>query len=75
LREKVKFESIPMDTDFSNYSLEVLLQEPARLEQSISISKNSFDEGMTRYYDFFIKTCENASTITDDLEEIGRAHV
>jgi hypothetical protein len=68
IAEKVKIESIPMDMDFSNYSLEVLLQEPARLEQSISISKNSFDEGMTRYYDFFIKTCENASTITDDLE-------
>jgi hypothetical protein len=57
-----------MDLDFSNYSLEVLLQEPGRLEQSISISKNSFEEGMTRYYDFFIKTCENASTITEDLE-------
>lgn len=55
--------------EFSSYSLEVLLAEPSRLKQSISLLKNQFDESMTSNYDFFIKTCENASKITDDLEE------
>lgn len=54
--------------DFSNYSLDVLLEEPDRLEKSISYLKGQFDETMTSNYDFFIKTCESASTITDDLE-------
>ncbi|OHT06223.1 hypothetical protein TRFO_25766 [Tritrichomonas foetus] len=57
-----------MDSDFSNYSLDVLLNEPSRLERSISSLKDQFEQSMTSNYDFFIKTCENASTITDDLE-------
>lgn len=57
-----------MDSDFSSYSFEVLLNEPSRLEKSISLLKDQFDESMTSNYDFFIKTCENATTITDDLE-------
>lgn len=59
---------IKMDSDFSSYSFEVLLNEPSRLEKSISFLKDQFDESMTSNYDFFIKTCENATTITDDLE-------
>ena len=57
-----------MDSDFSSYSFEVLLNEPSRLEKSISLLKDQFDTSMTSNYDFFIKTCENATTITDDLE-------
>lgn len=57
-----------MDADVSSFTLDVLLQEPDRLEKSIASLKSQFDESMTSNYDFFIKTCENASTITDDLE-------
>lgn len=57
-----------IDADFSSFTLDVLLQEPDRLEKSIASLKSQFDESMTSNYDFFIKTCENASTITDDLE-------
>lgn len=62
-----------MDSDFASYSLDVLLQEPERLEKSIASLKSQFDESMTSNYDFFIKTCENASTITDDLERCTSA--
>jgi hypothetical protein len=57
-----------MDGDFATYSLEVLLQEPERLENSIASLKHQFDESMTANYDFFLTTCEHASTITEDLE-------
>jgi hypothetical protein len=57
-----------MDALFSTCSLDVLLQEPARLEESIASLKRQFDESMTTNYDFFLRTCENASTITEDLE-------
>jgi hypothetical protein len=61
-----------MDSDFSSYSLEILLQEPDRLKNSIDSLKNQFDQSMASNYDFFIKTCENASTITDDLESCAK---
>lgn len=58
-----------MTNDFSSFSLNVLLQEPARLEKSISLLRDQFDESMTSNYDYFIKTVENVSTITEDLEK------
>jgi hypothetical protein len=61
-----------LETDFSSYSLEVLLQEPDRLTQSIAAHKQQFDRSMATHYDFFIKTCENASKITDDLESCSK---
>ena len=54
--------------NFSTIELSVLLKEPNRLESSIAALQSQFEESMTRNYDFFIKTCESASTITDDLE-------
>ncbi|KAH0791940.1 conserved oligomeric Golgi complex subunit 8-like [Histomonas meleagridis] len=57
-----------MEIDFSSYHLNVLLKEPERLEKSIALLKDQFDESVSNNYDFFIKTCENVSTITDDLE-------
>ena len=57
-----------MDLDLSSFTLDVLLDEPARLERSISSLKSQFDTSMASNYDFFIKTCATASTITDDLE-------
>lgn len=57
-----------MDPDFSSLSFEVLLKEPARLEKSIQSLKEQFDENMKIRYDYFIKTCENTATITDNLD-------
>lgn len=57
-----------MEWDFSNYSLDVLLEEPDRLEKSIRSLKDQFDDTMTNNYDYFIKTCESASTIPEDLD-------
>jgi len=54
---------------FSSMELSVLLKEPSRLQNSIAALQNQFDESMTRNYDLFIKTCESASTITDELEK------
>lgn len=54
--------------EFSSMDLQMLLKEPSRLESSIAALQSQFDESMARNYDYFIKTCVDASTITDDLE-------
>lgn len=56
-----------METDFLSLPLSTVLKEPARLKESIQALQNQFDESMARNYDYFIKTCENATTITDNL--------
>ena len=55
--------------EFSSMELKTLLSEPSRLESSIAALQSQFDESMARNYDCFIKTCDDASTITDDLEK------
>lgn len=60
-----------MAYDFSTLSLDVLLGEPARLEQSISLLRDQFDASMASNYDYFIKTVGSAATITDELDTCG----
>lgn len=63
-----KWQKIMDGPEFTSMDLQMLLKEPTRLENSIAALQSQFDESMARNYDFFIKTCIDASTITDDLE-------
>lgn len=55
--------------EFADCELSTLLNEPLRLSASINELQNQFKGSMARNCDYFLKTCETTSTITDDLEK------